>query len=240
MKKLIIIPARLGSTRLPNKPLADINGLPMVVRVLEQAKKTGFEVVIACSEKQVKDVVEAHGGVAVMTDPDLPSGTDRIHKALLEQDNQDFDLIINLQGDLPIIEPELIIELSNFAEESGYDIVTAVTEIHDDAEKVNPNIVKPVITWQSEKYGKALYFSRATVPYNEGELYHHIGIYIYTKEALEKFVSLPESQLEKREKLEQLRALENNMTIGVVKTDQIPIGVDTQEDLEKVRKILSK
>lgn len=239
MKKLIIIPARLGSTRLPNKPLADINGKPMIIRVLEQAKKTGFEVLVACSEEEVREVVEKNNGRAILTDPDLPSGTDRIYQALQKNGGR-YDLIINLQGDLPLIEPELIIELSEYASDSGYDIITAVAEIDDESERTNPNIVKPVISWQDGKRGRALYFSRATVPHGEGALYHHIGIYVYTSSALKKFVSLPASYLEKREKLEQLRALENDMTIGVIKTDHIPLGVDTKEDLEKVRAIIGK
>lgn len=240
MDKLVIIPARLGSTRLPNKPLADICGVPMVVRVLNQGEKTGIKSIVACSEQEVKDVVEAAGGKAVLTDPDLPSGTDRIYQAL-ENSGEASDIIINLQGDLPIISPELISDLAKFAEESDYDIITAVAKIEDEEEKTNPNVVKAVVSWSAgdESKGKALYFSRATVPYGEGDLYHHIGIYVYKAESLKKFVSLPASPLEKREKLEQLRALENDMTIGVYKTDEIPFGVDTQEDLEKVRSIVA-
>lgn len=238
MKKLIIIPARLASTRLPNKPLADIEGLPMIVHVLKQAQKTGFEAIVACSEVEVKDVVEKNGGVAVLTNPDLPSGTDRIFEAL-QKHKGDYQLIINLQGDLPLIQPSLIMELAEYAEDSGFDIVTAVAKIVDESEKTNPNVVKPVISWDiGNNKGRALYFSRSTIPHGEGDLYHHVGIYVYRKEALEKFVSLPASELEKREKLEQLRALENNMKIGVIKTSIIPLGVDTQEDLDKVRGIL--
>lgn len=240
MKKVIIIPSRLASTRLPNKPLADICGLSMIVRVLKQAKKTDFDVFVACSEDEVKNEVESNGGNAILTDPDLPSGTDRIFSAL-ESSGQDYDLIVNLQGDLPLVEPELISSLAEFAENSDFDIVTAVSPIVEESEKIDPNAVKAVVSWgASGDKGKALYFSRAAVPYGEGDLYHHIGIYVYKKNALEKFVSLAPSELEKRERLEQLRALENNMIIGVLKTDHIPVGVDTAEDLKKVREILSE
>ena len=176
-----------------------------------------------------------------MTDADLPSGTDRIFQAL-QKSGEDFDIIINLQGDLPLVSPELINELTSFAENSDYDIITAVAEIHDESELDNPNVVKPAISWESKSQnkGKALYFSRSNIPHGKGAIYHHIGIYVYKKAALEKFVSLDPSQLEKREKLEQLRALENNMTIGVLKTTHVPLGVDTQDDLEKVREIFSK
>jgi 3-deoxy-manno-octulosonate cytidylyltransferase (CMP-KDO synthetase) len=238
MKKLIIIPARMGSTRLPNKPLADINGQPMIVHVLNKAKLTGYDVLVACSEKEVFDVVTDNGGLAIMTDPDLPSGTDRIFQAY-EKSGKDHELIINLQGDLPLIDAELIKELASFAENSNFDIITSVAEIKDEAEINNPNVVKPVISWNDKNTGKALYFSRATIPHGEGMLYHHVGIYIYRSGSLKKFVQFKPSPLEKREKLEQLRALENNMNIGVMLTDKVPLGVDTEQDLEKVRKILS-
>ena len=244
MKKIIIIPARLGSTRLPDKPLADICGQPMIVRVLKQAEKTMIKTVVAAAEERIISVVEDFQGFAIKTEPALPSGTDRIYEAFKKVgDHDDFEIIVNVQGDLPIIDPDVIKKATDYLENSDFDIVTAVVEIKDEEEIKNPNVVKAVVSWDDDskdldKTGKALYFSRSTAPYGEGPLYHHVGIYAYKKAALEKFVSLSPSVLENREKLEQLRALENNITIGVVEVDSVPIGVDTKEDLEKVIKIL--
>jgi 3-deoxy-manno-octulosonate cytidylyltransferase (CMP-KDO synthetase) len=234
-EEIIIIPARLGSTRLPNKPLADIAGKSMIVRVLEQAKKTKIDnIIVASADLEISQEVEKNGFKSISTNPDLPSGTDRIFKAYKKLKNSNkFEYIINLQGDLPTIDYKIINNLLKFHKNTDYDIVTAVAEIKDEEEKTNPNVVKVAIAWKQKQHGKALYFSRATIPYNSEKYYHHIGIYIYTKKALEKFVKLPQSSLEKTEKLEQLRALENNMKIGVLLVDTVPLGVDTKEDLVK-------
>lgn len=233
VNSIIIIPSRLGSTRLPNKPLADINGKTMIIRVLEQAKKANItDILVAAAEIEITSEVEKNGFKAVLTNPNHPSGTDRIYEAL-EKTEGNFDFIVNLQGDLPTIDPQIISDLLNLIKTSNFDIVTAVAEITDEHEKTNPNVVKAVVSWKNETTGKALYFTRATAPHGTEKFYHHIGIYVYKKAALEKFVKLQPSQLEKAEKLEQLRALENDMTIGVLKVTTIPLGVDTAEDLKK-------
>lgn len=235
----IIIPARLGSTRFPNKPLADINGKPMIVHVLERAQQAKIgDVWVACCEREVFDVVTSHGGKAVMTEADLPSGTDRIYQAM-QQIGESYDVIINVQGDLPTIEPQVICRALEVLEESHADISTLAAVITEEAEKNNPNVVKAIIANnQNDKGGRALYFTRATAPYGPGALFHHIGLYAYRKEALEKFVSLSPSLLEQREKLEQLRALENGLHIEVGVVDTVPLGVDTPEDLEKIKTLV--
>lgn len=244
MSVIIAIPSRLGSTRLPNKPLADICGKSMIVRVYEQAEKSGIkDIFVACAENEIMSEIVENGGNAVLTPPDLPSGTDRIYQGLMNMGYKDkFDYVINLQGDLPTVSPKLIKECYTLIANQDYDfdIVTTVAKIKDIKEKSNPNVVKAVVSWKDKKKttGEALYFSRSQVPYGEGDLWHHIGIYAYKMKSLQKFVRLLPSELEKREKLEQLRALENNMKIGIIKTDTIPLGVDTKEDLLKARKIL--
>lgn len=241
MKYLTIIPARLASTRLPNKPLADICGKKMIQRVYEQALKTNLgDVYIACDSNEARDLIENIGGKAIMTNPDLPSGTDRIYQALQQIPNkEEFDFIVNLQGDLPIINPRVIQKTADLISNSSFDIATIAVKIEDKDDIVDPNIVKVAIANLSENGGKALYFSRSPIPYSkDGDFYEHIGIYIYKKSALEKFVKLQPSNLEKLEKLEQLRAMENDMTIGVAIADSKPISIDTKSDLEKARKYL--
>ncbi len=241
MNPVIIIPARMASTRLPGKPLAEISGLPMIVHVMNRAVEADLgDVYVACSEREVAQAVESRGGKAILTDPDLPSGTDRIKQALERiNHNTEYDVIINVQGDLPTIDPQIIRKSLLPFEDNHIEITTLAAKITDKEEINNPNVVKAVVAWkENSEYGKALYFTRATAPANEGDLYHHIGLYAYRRDALEKFTSLPPSPLEKREKLEQLRALENNITIGVVRVDTIPFGVDTQEDLAKARSLL--
>ncbi len=236
-KILTIIPARLASTRLPNKPLADIMGKPMIVRVFEQAKKANLgEIVVACDSKEIKDAVENAGGKAIITDPNLPSGTDRIYAAMLQMPNyQDFEVIVNLQGDLPVIDPKVVEAAANAALRSDADIATVASVIKNESEITNPNVVKIAIAFdETKKFGQALYFSRASIPHGAGDYYHHIGIYAYKRKALEKFVKLSPSNLEKRESLEQLRALENQMKIVVQVVDSHPLSVDTKEDLEAV------
>ncbi len=240
MKIVTLIPARMGSTRLPNKPLADISGVPMIIQVVRRAIEAGIsDIIVAAAEKEIVEVVEKAGGKAILTDPELPSGTDRIHEALQKMlHNQNVDIIVNIQGDLPTIEPKVIKAAIDLIKEGEYDITTAAAEITEEAEKTNPNVVKAVIGWTTPTTGRAFNFTRTPTPAQDGKYYHHIGLYVYKRAALEKFVALPQSEGEKRERLEQLRALENGMTIGVVKTDIVPLGVDTQEDLEKARKML--
>lgn len=238
MNPVIIIPARMASTRLPGKPLALIAGRPMIVHVLERAQASGAgDVVVACDGQAVFDAVSEAGGMAVLTDPDLPSGSDRIWQALQIADPQErYDAVINVQGDMPTLDPALIAQALRLLDDAQVDIGTLAARITDDAERGDPSVVKPVIAFDaSGTKGRALYFSRQPLPYGEGELFHHIGIYAYRRSALAQFVALPPSLLEKREKLEQLRALEANMRIDVAVADTVPLGVDTPETLTKAR-----
>ncbi len=241
MNSLIMIPTRMASTRLPNKALADIGGKPMIIHVMEQAQKAHIgEVVVACDGLEIKKVVESYGGKAIVTDPKLPSGTDRIYAALQQMDNHEcYDAIINVQGDLPLVKPKLIASLADALKESNSDITTPVTEIHSQEEITSDAVVKVAVSFNNSLTGRALYFSRQTLPWGEGPLYHHIGIYAYKRKSLEKFVSLPPSPLEMREKLEQLRALENGMSITALQVDEAPWGVDRPQDLDMVRKAFS-
>lgn len=241
MKSLIMIPARMASTRLPHKALADIAGKPMIIHVMEQAQKADIgDVIVACDGKEIKEVVESYGGRAIVTDPNLPSGTDRIYAALKQlSNNAEYEAIINVQGDLPLVKPSLIADLYKALCVSDSDITTPIAEIHSDEEINSDAVVKVAISLNAQKMGRALYFSRQILPWGEGPLYHHIGIYAYKRTSLEKFVSLPPSPLELREKLEQLRALENGMTITALCVDEAPWGVDRIEDLEMVRKMLA-
>lgn len=238
---IVIIPARMASTRLPGKPLADIGGLPMIVQVLKRANEAAIgPVVVACAEIEIKAAVEACGGRAVLTDPDHPSGSDRIFEALRHVDPTGrHDIIVNLQGDLPVIDPAVVQAVLKPMQDPGVDIATLVAEIVDEEEKTNPNVVKAAMGFlPGQDVARALYFSRATVPANAGPLYHHIGIYAYRREALQRFVMLQPGVLEMREKLEQLRALENGMRIDAARVDTVPFGVDTPADLERARLIL--
>jgi 3-deoxy-manno-octulosonate cytidylyltransferase (CMP-KDO synthetase) len=240
-KTLILIPARMASTRLPGKPLADICGLPMIVQVALRAKDAqAGRIVVAVDHQDTFDAVTAAGFEAVMTSVDHQSGSDRIYEALLKSDpDGKAEIVINVQGDLPTIEPETIRAALRPLENPAVDIATLTVEIEDEEEKLNPNVVKVVGSPLSETRLKALYFTRATAPHGKGPLYHHIGLYAYRRAALEKFVSLPPSALEKRESLEQLRALEAGMRIDVEIVKSIPLGVDTPADLEKARRLLS-
>ena len=232
MKPIIIIPARMASTRLPDKPIADIGGKPMIVRVWERAMQSGAgEVLVACDGEAIKQAVEKAGGKAVLTNPELPSGSDRIWAAL-KQINSNHDVIVNVQGDMPTLDPAIIKKTLVMLENKEVDIATLASIIRDEKEVHDPAVVKVAMA----ESGKALYFSRSPIPYGEGEYYHHIGIYAYRRSALEKFVKLPPSPLEKREKLEQLRTLEAGMRIDVAVVDTVPLGVDTLETLEKARK----
>ncbi|MBH9986716.1 3-deoxy-manno-octulosonate cytidylyltransferase [Bartonella sp. W8098] len=237
---LILIPARMSSTRLPGKPLADIAGKPMIVHVAERANKANLgRVVVATDHEDVANAVKAHGMEAVMTRPDHQSGSDRIYEALtlLDPDNR-FDVIVNVQGDLPTIAPHEIAAALEPLENPETDIATLGAEISVEDEKVNPNVVKIVGSPIGQTRLRALYFTRATAPYGKGPLYHHIGLYAYKRRALERFVSLQPSYLEKRESLEQLRALEAGMRIDAEIIETVPLGVDTIEDLEHAREMI--
>ena len=241
MNPILLIPARMASTRLPGKPLADIAGRPMIVRVWEQAKAAGIgPVVVAAGEAQIVAAIEAAGGQAVLTDPALPSGSDRIFAALKAIDSEGrHDVVVNLQGELPALAPEAIRQVVAALEQSGADIATLAAEITDAAERDNPAVVKAVVAWdQDGRLGRALYFTRSTAPSGAGALFHHVGIYAFTRKALARFVALPPSPLEKREKLEQLRALEANMRIAVARVDRVPLSVDTEADLQRANMLL--
>ncbi|MFT4162995.1 3-deoxy-manno-octulosonate cytidylyltransferase [Shinella sp.] len=240
-KSLVLIPARMASTRLPGKPLADIAGLPMIVQVARRAAAADVgRVVVAVDHQDIFDAVVAAGFAAVMTRVDHQSGSDRIHEALTRSDPEGrAEFVINVQGDLPTIDPETIRAALRPLENATTDIATLTTEIRDEHEKTNPNVVKIVGSPIGESRLRALYFTRATAPYGNGPLYHHIGLYAYRRKALETFVTLPPSTLERRESLEQLRALEAGMRIDAEIVDTVPLGVDTPVDLEKARAMLA-
>ena len=238
---IVLIPARLGSTRLPDKPLAEIAGVPMIVQVWRRAREADVgPVVVACAENAIFEAVRDSGGEAVITDPNHPSGSDRIYEALGKVDVEgQFDAVINLQGDLPTIDAETVRAVLKPFNAVSCDMSTLVTEITDAGEKTDPNVVKAVVGFaDGAQIGRALYFSRAIVPTGEGPLYHHIGLYAYRRAALECFVNLAPGILERRERLEQLRALENGLQIDAVRVDTVPLGVDTPADLERARAIL--
>ncbi|MBV9548201.1 MAG: 3-deoxy-manno-octulosonate cytidylyltransferase [Alphaproteobacteria bacterium] len=240
MSSVVIIPARMASTRLPGKPLADIGGVPMIVRVWQRAMAAGIgPVVVAAAEDEIADAVEKAGGHAVLTHPDLPSGSDRVFAALQGIDpGAKYDTVINCQGDLPALDPAQLKAVA--AALPGHDIATLAAPITDEADRGNPAVVKAVVAWAPDgRQGRALYFSRATVPSGAGEHFYHVGLYAFRREALARFVALPPSPLEQREKLEQLRALEHGMSIAVARVDEVPLSVDTPEDLEYARKLLS-
>jgi len=243
MNPIVVIPARMASTRLPGKPLADIAGATMIVRVWRQARAANVgDVVVAAAEREICDAIEKDGGKAVLTTPDLPSGSDRVFEALEKVDpSAKHDVVVNLQGDLPALDPAYVRDVAKVLETSGADIATLAAEIDDPADRDNPNIVKPVVAWDANgRTGRALYFTRATAPSGDGPLFHHVGIYAFRREALARFVKLPASPLEKREKLEQLRALEAGMHVAVARVDSVPLSVDTPADLERARKLLAR
>jgi 3-deoxy-manno-octulosonate cytidylyltransferase (CMP-KDO synthetase) len=239
---LVLIPARMAATRLPGKPLLDIAGLPMIVHVLRRAEEAGIgRVAVATDTPEIADAVKAHGGEAVMTSADHPSGSDRIFEALTRLDpGGRIDTIINLQGDLPTILPDDIRAVVAPLADPLVDIATLAAEIRTEEEHTNPNVVKVIGSRIGDRRLRALYFTRATAPWGDGPRYHHVGLYAYRRAALERFVGLSPSPLEQREKLEQLRALEAGMRIDVAVIDTVPGGVDTPADLEMARRILTK
>ncbi len=239
---LVIIPARMSATRLPGKPLADICGQPMIVHVWRRAVEAGIgEVLVAADSPEIIKAVENAGGRAVLTRADHSSGSDRIHEAMERFDPDGrHDIIVNIQGDLPTIDPTSIAASILPLADPAVDMTTICALITRDEERSNPNVVKLVGSPISASRLRALYFTRATAPWGDGPLYHHIGLYAYRRRTLERFVALPPSSLELREKLEQLRALEANMRIDAMIVDAVPLGVDTPEDLTRARNILSQ
>ncbi|QOZ31116.1 3-deoxy-manno-octulosonate cytidylyltransferase [Bradyrhizobium sp. CCBAU 53421] len=241
-RTLVLIPARMAATRLPGKPLLDIAGRPMIVHVLRRAEAAGIgRVAVATDTAEIADVVKAAGGEVVMTRPDHPSGSDRIHEAMtiLDPDGA-AEIVVNLQGDFPTITPETIRSVMPPLADAAVDISTLASRIHTEEEDRAPSVVKAVGSPIGPNRLRALYFTRATAPYGDGPRYHHIGLYAYRRAALERFVALPPSPLEQQEKLEQLRALEAGMRIDITIVDTVPRGVDTPADLETARRILSK
>lgn len=244
LRPLLVIPARMAAARLPGKPLADIAGKPMIVRVWEiardwAAKHDGAQVLVAAGDQEIVDAVKVAGGNAVMTDPDLPSGTDRCWAGAETLDpEQKFNVVVNLQGDQPVFDPEILSAVLTPLSDPEVDIATLASVIIDDEERDNPNVVKLVPSFPDPDtpLARALYFTRATAPTGDGPLYHHVGIYAFRRDALKRFVSLDPSPLEIREKLEQLRALEHGMRMDAAIVPQgTRKGVDSPEDLERVR-----
>jgi 3-deoxy-manno-octulosonate cytidylyltransferase (CMP-KDO synthetase) len=237
---LILIPARMASSRLPGKALADIAGQPMIVRVLRRAEAAKLgPVVVATDEEIIATAVEKAGGRAIMTRADHISGSDRIFEALGVIDpERRARVVINVQGDLPTFDPGSLTAALALLSDPAVDIATLAAEIRKNDERVNPNVVKVVGTPVAPSRLHALYFTRATAPSGEGPLYHHIGVYAYRRDALERFVELPPSPLEQRERLEQLRASEAGMRIDVAIVETVPLGVDTPQDLDTVRRML--
>ena len=243
MNPLVVIPARLAAARLPNKPLADIHGVPMIVHVWRRAVEADIgPVVVACGDAPILEAVQAAGGRAVLTDPNHPSGSDRVWEAVQRVDPDGrHDVLVNVQGDLPTLDGRFIIRsLEPLRRTPEVDIATLVCPIPDPADYARTSVNKAVVSWQPDgEVGRCLYFSKSVVPWGPGPVLHHIGLYAYRRAALQLFVSLPPSALEQREKLEQLRALEAGMRIDAALVNTEPLGVDTPEDLEQARRMLA-
>ncbi|ACA16117.1 3-deoxy-D-manno-octulosonate cytidylyltransferase [Methylobacterium sp. 4-46] len=238
---LILIPARLAATRLPDKPLAEICGEPMIVHVWRRAIESGLGPVVVCTDTPaIVAAVEAVGGLGVLTRPDHPSGSDRLAEALAIIDPEGrHDVVVNVQGDLPTIDPAVIAASVTPLADRAVDIATLCAVITRPEERTEPSVVKVVGSPVSPTRLRALYFTRATAPWGEGPLHHHIGLYAYRRRALERFVALGPSPLEQREKLEQLRALEAGMRIDATIVDDVPLGVDTPHDLDRARAVMA-
>jgi 3-deoxy-manno-octulosonate cytidylyltransferase (CMP-KDO synthetase) len=242
MNPIVVIPARMASTRLPGKPLAEINGKPMILHMLDRGREAGIgPVAVACGDPEIAEAVRAAGGRAVLTDPALPSGSDRVHAALAELDPGGVhDVVVNLQGDLPTLDPEALRLVVGPLVDPEIAIGTLVVPIRDDTEAATASFVKAACAFEDgQAIAPVLYFSRQPIPWGPGPRWHHLGIYAYRRAALDRFISLPPSPLERREQLEQLRALEDGMRISCVRMDHGPFGVDTAEDLERARSILA-
>lgn len=241
MPALIVIPARLAATRLPNKPLAMIGDAPMIVHVWRRAVQANAgPVIVAAGDQAIADAIKAAGGEAVMTDPALPSGSDRVHAAAEAYDPQGkFDVVVNVQGDLPTLEPKLVAASVTPLANPAIDIATVVARITIPEELTDTAVVKAALSLEpGASIGPALYFSRNLIPSGPGDHYHHIGIYAFRRAALRRFVTLKPTVLELRERLEQLRAIENGMRMAAALVDTIPLGVDTPADLERARRLL--
>ncbi|KQP50449.1 3-deoxy-manno-octulosonate cytidylyltransferase [Methylobacterium sp. Leaf399] len=238
---LVLIPARLAATRLPNKPLADIAGEPMILHVWRRAVEAGIgPVVVATDAEEIVAVIEAAGGLAVLTAADHPSGSDRLAEALEIIDPEgNHDVVVNVQGDLPTIDPAVIGAAITPLADRTVDIATLCAVITRDEEARDPNVVKLIGHSVGPNRLRALYFTRAQAPWGDGPLFHHIGLYAYRRKALRRFMALPPGELEQREKLEQLRALEAGMRIDAVVVEDLPLGVDTPADLERARALLT-
>jgi 3-deoxy-manno-octulosonate cytidylyltransferase (CMP-KDO synthetase) len=241
MNPIVLIPARLAATRLPNKPLADIHGEPMIVHVWRRAVAAAIgEVVVATDSEAIAEAIARVGGRVQMTRADHPSGSDRIHEAVAALDPTGLhDAVVNVQGDLPSISPATIRAALVPLMDPAVDLATLVAEIRREEERSAPSVVKMVGSELAPGRFRCLYFTRATAPWGEGPLWHHIGLYAWRRAALARFVALPPSGLERREKLEQLRALEAGMRIDAVAVEDVPLGVDTPEDLLRARELLA-
>ena len=240
MTPLILIPARMAAQRLPGKPLADIGGLPMIVRVLRQAEAAAAgRVAVAAGDQEIVDAVQAAGGEAVLTDPALPSGTDRTKAAADALDpERRHGIVVNLQGDMPFVQPEVVSAcVALMAREPSCDIGTCVAPEVSPADRTTDSVVKAILAMQPDgRSGRALYFTRSTL-YGDGPIWHHLGIYGYRRDALDRFTAAPPSPLELRERLEQLRAMEMGLSIWAAVVGDAPISVDTPADLEAARRI---
>ncbi|HYZ24603.1 MAG TPA: 3-deoxy-manno-octulosonate cytidylyltransferase [Rhodopila sp.] len=242
MNPIVVIPARMASMRLPGKPLADIHGRPMIAHVLDRGREAGIgPVAVACGDPEIAEAVRAAGGQAVLTDPALPSGSDRVHAALAALDpDRRHDVVMSLQGDLPTINPEAVRKVVELLADPTVDIGTLVVPIRDEIEAATVSFVKVACAFaEGQATARALYFSRQPIPWGLGPRWHHVGIYAYRRAALDRYVALPPSPLEQRENLEQLRALEDGMRIACVRMEHGPFGVDTAEDLERARALLA-
>lgn len=243
MNPLIVIPSRLRAARLPDKPLAEIHGEPMIVHVWRRAVAAGVApVVVACGDAAIAEAITARGGSAVMTDPELPSGSDRVYAAAEMVDpDRDFDVIINLQGDLPTLDPAVLRSVLTPLQEPAVDIATLAAEIVEDHEILDPGVIKIAMAPTGiGRVARALYFSRCPVPHGEGPHYHHIGVYAFRRAALRRFVALPQAAIEVSEHLEQLRALADGMRIDVAVVQTVLAGVDTPADLARARAMIGK
>ncbi len=245
LNPIVLIPSRMASTRLPGKPLADIHGAPMIVHVWRRAMEAAVGPVhVACGDPEILRAVEAAGGRAVMTDPAHPNGTARIYEALQRLDpERRHDIVVNIKGDLPTVAPKTVRAVLQPFARPEVDIATLACVIRREEERHAPHVVKAVVPFAPDaapgSMARALYFSRATVPAGPGEHYHHIGLYAYRRAAIDRYVALPPGVLERRESLEQLRALEAGMRIEVVLVDTVPLGVDTPDELERARQMLA-
>ncbi len=239
MSALIVIPARMAASRLPGKPLADIAGVPMIVRVVRIAEAADVgPVAVAAADREIAEAVEAAGARAILTDPDLPSGSDRVWAGAQAIDPDGaYDVIVNLQGDMPTLAPDALRKVvSLLDQQGGADIGTLVAATDEPEQRDNPNVVKAVVAFApGAQHGRALYFTRAAAPSGDGPVWHHVGVYAYRRAALARFTGIPTSPLERRERLEQLRALEAGMRIDAALIDTIPDGVDTPDDLARAR-----